>query len=393
MKHPPPVGTLVVILLLALFSLSSLGCQPQASAGPGMQLLYVSSEGSLVLADIGDPPGARITLKELHHVGEGSVGASWSPDGERIMIRHRETLDIMDLWVYEVSSGEATPLLQGVEGAIETCWSPDGERIIVRYQETSDGLDLWLYEVSSGEMTQIVQGYDVFGYGDIDWLPDGEHFVFDYGTGVSRGLVVFKIGEAVPATTLGYFGWHAWPPAGNQIAYRRERVVDPPTPMGSGESGDVAIYDIATGETTTLVEGTSVFVYYPEAWPAPDRLLVWRHSVRASTTKRELLVYNPQDPESTPQPLEALPWHMDRDAIVEMVPPDLSEAFESNGQYSVSGDLTHVAISVPSSHLRDAEVWVLSADGSQAFKVADDGQHGGRPLWRPGKDQLTSGNP
>ena len=351
LKHRRLVATIAVIVVLCLFSLSTLGCQPQALVGPGMQLLYVSSEGSLVLADIGDPPGAKITLTELHHVGEGKIEASWSPDGERIIVRH---------------------------------------------QETMDGFDLWLYEVSSGEMTSIVQGYDGFGYGNIDWLPDGEHFVFETGTSPAGTLTVVKVGEVDPIAKLRFFGWHTWPPARDQIAYCREREVDPPTPYLSGTSGDVAIYDIATGQTTTLVEGTAEFAYYPEAWPAPDRLLVWRNPVRATSYQYELFAYNPQDPESTPQPLDALPSHLDKDFLVGITPPDLSEPFESNGQYNWSADLSHVVIAMYRAHTSrflDAEVWVLSADGSQAFKVADDGQRGVRPLWRPGKDRVTTSTP
>ena len=316
-----------------------------------MQLLYVSSEGTLVLAEIGDPPGAKVTLTELHHVGEGSVEASWSPDGERIIVRH---------------------------------------------QEASDRLDLWVYEVRSGEVTPLIQGFEAYGYGMVDWLPDSEHLVFDHGTYVARALEVFSIGEAVSIAKLSYYGSYAWSPAGDQIAYCSERVVDPPTLYESGQSGDVAIYDIATGETTTLVEGTSEFFYTPLAWPAPDRLLVWRNKAREWPSQFELFAYNPQEPGSTPQLLEALPWHMDRDFILGITPPDLSESFKSNGQYNWSPDLSHVAISMHkshTSHLLDAEVWVLSADGTQAFKVADDGQRGGRPLWRPGRDQLTNGNP
>ena len=351
------VATLAGVLFL--FSLSILGCQPQVSVGPGMQLLYVSSEGSLVLADIGDPPGAKVTLTELHHVGEGSVEASWSPDGERIVVRH---------------------------------------------QETSDRLDLWVYEVSSGEVTPLIQGFEAYGYGMVDWLSDGEHLVFDHGTYVARALEVISIGEAVSIAMLSYYGSYAmlsyygsyaWSPAGDQITYCRERVVDPPTLYESGQSGDVAIYDISTSETVTLVEGTSEFFYTPLAWPASDRLLVWRHKAREWPSQFELFAYNPQEPGSTPRPLEAVPRHMDRDFIVGITPPDLSEPFESNGQYNWSPDLSHVAIAMHKPHasqLLDAEVWVLSDDGSQAFKVADDGQRGGRPVWRPGKEQLTSGN-
>ena len=340
---------LAIVGLICLSSLGITGCRPQASAGPGMQLLYVSSEGTLVLADIGDPPGAKITFTELHHVGEGEVEAAWSPDGERIIVRHQETFDRLDLWIYEVNSGEATPL---------------------------------------------VQGYEAHGFGRVNWLPDDEYFVFDDGTSPARALTLFKVSEAAPIAVLGYYAWYAWSPTGDQIAYSRERVVDPPTFYESGQSADVAIYDIGTGETTPLIEGTSEFFYKPLAWPAPDSLLVSRNRAQERPPKpEELFSYNPQDPDSTPQPLEALPRHMKKEAVKGIVPAQMQEDFMRRGQYDWSADLVHVAISVVPPYPGDAEVWVLSADGSQAFKVAADVLRGFGPLWRPGKDQLTGGDP
>lgn len=313
-------------------------------AEPGMQLLYVSHQGELVLANIGStsPLAEPRTVVLRHGVGLSYTSAAWSPDGEQLAFTRQV----------------ATP--------------------------QRDLLDILALETRTGKTSAVTADWHVFGYGHIHWLPGGEHILLEEGTGPSRGLTLFSVGGAAPLETGAYI-WYAWSPDGKQIALCSPRRTDPPMPWGDGETGDVVLWTVSTGETITLLEGTPDYLYFPQAWTAPSTLLVGRLSPGQAAEYYEC---DPTDPGAPLRPLAGLPRHLSREAILDLIPVDLHEPFVRSGQFAWAADLSYVAL-ILFRQVESAELWVFSADGADARLIADDAR-GGQSLWRPGRDSLES---
>ena len=114
---------------------------------------------------------------------------------------------------------------------------------------------------------------------DIRWSRDGTRV--SYANPLDRQLHVVALdsGIDIPLQTRGpVFGWHAWSPAGDTIAYE----------VGRGGSRRIDLLDVATLRTRELV-GQKQFgaceVWAPDWSPTNDRIVF-------TTCKRELHVVN-----------------------------------------------------------------------------------------------------
>ncbi len=287
------------------------------------------------------------------------------------------------------SSGpEATVLQRGLPAHTSWAWSPDGQAYALAIpRDGIDAHDILVYSVASGELLHETRGFPTFGLGAIEWPAKGPSFSLDTGTGFGRALDLFTLGQPDPVASIGYQGSYRWSPDAQVIAYCQPREIESPNLWElteAGGSGDLAIYLVQTGETTTLIEGTAEYMYSPTAWLSADRLVVRR--LASDPEAPDHVAYfecGLSDPPSL-APLEVMPYNLDRDFVVDLVPPDLRESCKRTGQYSWTADLSYVAVALRAVESGRFDVWVMSADGTEASKVADDCVGGTKALWRPG---------
>ena len=105
---------------------------------------------------------------------------------------------IRHLWLVDVATGAARPLVVGPSPESGPAWSPDGTRLVFaanrhRHHDTTGRSMLFSVEVTTGTVTAIAGGSDAF-FHTPTWLPDGSAVValgeryprFGYRTGIWR---------------------------------------------------------------------------------------------------------------------------------------------------------------------------------------------------------------
>jgi len=106
-------------------------------------------------------------------------GASWSPDGHRLVFASLRDSDHYRIWLMARSGGQAQLLLPELEPVVQLYprWSPrDAER--VAYIAESDGqADLWLADLVSGRRERLTSG-EMAALESPRWSPEGERLTF-----------------------------------------------------------------------------------------------------------------------------------------------------------------------------------------------------------------------
>ncbi|HYV84960.1 MAG TPA: protein kinase [Patescibacteria group bacterium] len=183
----------------------------------------------------GDPGQVIATTRE------DSRGA-WSPDGRRIAF-NSDRAGAMNIWVYEVDSGQARPLTEGPGGDFQPSWSPDGRRLVF-FSSRSGNADIWTVDVESRALRQLTRGRAM----EINpfWSPDGR--VIAYQSDESGRLEVWVMNadgsEPRALTSVGVVGhFLRFTPDGSEVVFR--------CPAGGGRTLAVAV---AGGEPRALAE-------------------------------------------------------------------------------------------------------------------------------------------
>lgn len=104
----------------------------------------------LFLLDLQSGDVERLTI------GNEASFPVWSPDGTRIAYRYRSPQGEADIYLVDVATKAAYPLLQTPHDELHVDWSPDG-RYIVFNQRDANGIqyDMYLLEVATGRIQQI----------------------------------------------------------------------------------------------------------------------------------------------------------------------------------------------------------------------------------------------
>jgi Tol biopolymer transport system component len=170
-------------------------------AGPGLEVLDV---------DPGAPPGADPDLL----LDERGGPYAWSRDGSRLLFIRRLSFD---LWVHYLD-GKEMPLTTGIT-VQDASWSPDGERIVLSQDGEIDVMDA----DGSGRST-LYRDRDAYTVDPV-WSPDGSTIAF---THVGRASELWVMGSdgSDPHALVTEVSMHeysqnpaSWSPDGTRVAF------------------------------------------------------------------------------------------------------------------------------------------------------------------------------
>jgi TolB protein len=145
--------------------------QPELSAD-GARLAYVRIDGGIpkVFVSAADGTGAERLTTDLGTAGTVEADPSFSPDASRIVLSATPGAT-PDLFIVDVATGEATPLLTGAATHLEPAWSPDGRTVAFAANIDGPGLDLYLVDVETGDVRRLTERDRTDA--QPAWLPDG----------------------------------------------------------------------------------------------------------------------------------------------------------------------------------------------------------------------------
>ena len=196
------------------------------------------------IAEVPDVVLARHVHTDLYDAYPGIP----SPAGDRVVFADYAA-DKRSLTVYDVATGVGRAMTRTQGGRTRVTWSPDGSRVVYADRQ-SDRHGVWTLDPTTGRESRIVDPGDA----RIDYprlRPDGTVTALRYA-GADTAWVAYAPG---PDRTMSVVvdraaGWAAavQSPDGRTVAYLRS----------AGGRSDLAVTEIATGETRTLATGLQV---------------------------------------------------------------------------------------------------------------------------------------
>jgi len=186
-----------------------------------------------------------------------------SPAGDRVVFADYAA-DSRSLTIYDVATGAGRVMTKTPAGRSRVTWSPDGSRVVY-VNRWSDGHGVWALDPTTGRESRIVDPGDA----RVDYprlLPDGTVTALRYA-GADTAWVAYAPGSramSVVADRAGRWVAPVQSPDGRSVAHLQ---------VAGGYRADLAVTEIATGETRTL---------------ATDLRLGWDRRVEWSSTGEAL---------------------------------------------------------------------------------------------------------
>jgi TolB protein len=166
-------------------------------------------------------------LRRLTHRRRGAGGASWSPDGRRILFSSTGRRGGVQVYVKRLHGG-VRQITRGADTYAYPTWSPNGRRIAaVRGHTARDGLnyDSLVVMRADGSRRDVVYEGGQLSTSYPAWSPDGRSIAFVHtdigGTGADPNIYVVPAGggAAQLVTDVGSQDHPDWSPDGRLIAY------------------------------------------------------------------------------------------------------------------------------------------------------------------------------
>jgi Tol biopolymer transport system component len=174
-------------------------------------------------------------LRRITHRRHGAGGASWSPDGRRILFSSTPRRAGVQVFVKRLGGG-VRQLTRGRDTYAYPAWSPSGKRIVaVRGHVARDGFQ---YESvvtmrADGSRKRAIYSGGRLSTSYPAWSPDGKSIAFVHtdigGTGADPSVYVVPAagGAAREVTDVGSQDQPDWSPDGRLIAYAYGSVLAP----------------------------------------------------------------------------------------------------------------------------------------------------------------------
>jgi TolB protein len=279
-----------------------------------------------------------------------SEAPSFGPAGEALIGFHSDPAGSDDTYVMAPDGREVTPVTEGMETIAQPFWSPDGTRMVVACCASGPGT-LFLIDAPRAEPIELAPGVD--DASSPAWSPDGSRIVFESNS--TSSLFVVDVAGAAPSAPVELVAGAgpSWSPDGSRIAYFAE--VD----------GNTDIYSASS-------DGSDVMRLTDD--PAPE------YSPRWSPDGERIAFISERDG--------------DQDIVVMAAgggdQVDVSDNHDVDDAPTWSPDGGSIAF-VAYLHgadpfmigQGDAEIFVVSADGSHKVDVSRNNAWDGDPAWSP----------
>jgi WD40 repeat protein/energy-coupling factor transporter ATP-binding protein EcfA2 len=196
----------------------------------GRQVVSGSSDGSLILWDVGT--GEALRIFQGHDSNVGSV--AFSPDGQQVV-----SVSLRTLIVWDVGTGEALRTFQGHTGFVfSVALSPDGSQVV----SGSSDRTLILRDVGTGAALRTLQGHEL-AVSSVAFSPDGRQVV---SGSFDDTLILWDVGTG---EALRAFQGHgsdvfsvAFSPDGSQV-------------VSGSVDGALILWDVGTGAALRTLQG------------------------------------------------------------------------------------------------------------------------------------------
>jgi dipeptidyl aminopeptidase/acylaminoacyl peptidase len=219
----------------------------------------------------------------LRRVGSPEI----SPDGRFVAYTVRDTdwvgnAFVTHVWLADAITGETRQITQGRKNDNAPAWSPDGRRLAFG-SERGDKRQIYLLEMSGGDAVPLTSAEEAVSR--FEWSPDGKSIAFVTTDPKSKALKereresgeIEIVGEdhrmshlwvidietkKARQITHGDFtvGNFRWSPDGVRIAFDHQMNAD----LGADSTADIAVVSIADGKVSEIV-----------TQPGPDANPVW----------------------------------------------------------------------------------------------------------------------
>jgi Tol biopolymer transport system component len=231
--------------------LSAVGSPQQLTIGAGQDIEIAISRDSKRLAfstlrqnaDIWRLPVDPATGKPVGEpqevittTREDSRGA-WSPDGKYIAFNSDRTGE-MNIWLFDLESGQSRQLTRGSGGDYQANWSPNGKRITF-FSSRAGTADIWCVDVESGNLEQITAS----DYVNVNpfYSPDGKRIAYNSDQTGRPEIWVMRSDGTEPrqlsnSGVMGHF--ICWSKDSDAVIYRSPGGGNPQTMKIALEGGD-----------------------------------------------------------------------------------------------------------------------------------------------------------
>jgi len=198
----PPMGVDIYTLDVETGLLTNLTNAPGNDIRPawspgGNQIAFMSSRNS---GNFGNTrydlysmsaDGRTVRRYTNHRVADTSWGASWSPDGERILFGSMSWGGGADIFLIDVPYGLARNITRDTTRDGSPVWSPDGKQIAFESRRTGRW-EIYLMSADGWKRTQLTTG-SVERRRPV-WSPDGEQVVYISNPGRNWDLYMADVG-------------------------------------------------------------------------------------------------------------------------------------------------------------------------------------------------------
>ena len=163
--------------------------RPPDSMPLGAGAAMISRDGERILVAVPPPQLRQLTIfdrqgKVVSTVGEPGlyVQPNLSPDGKSVVLmRNDPKTSNQDIWIYDLATGNGTPITQDTPPENAPIWSPDGK--YVAYVSTRESYAGIYRKSADGKGSEELLFRYTPGAGMIltDWSPDGRYMTFFTG--------------------------------------------------------------------------------------------------------------------------------------------------------------------------------------------------------------------
>lgn len=212
----------------------------------GLRLVYASNERDSRYFDIYERNMQSGETRLVWQQDSTNFPAAYSPDGTRIIVNRMHANTFVQLFLLDLSSGEARALTSetadGPSDFRSVCWASDGSGFYVVSNRGRDFLSLAWLDLATAELTFLRDEQ-----WDVEWLKlsrDGRHLALAVNEDGYSRLELFDIAQgwqkrqALPLPPLAHRGVIVeaiWSPDGQRLAL---------TQLSAGTPMDIWIWDV-----------------------------------------------------------------------------------------------------------------------------------------------------